>query len=135
MNAHQAIPAPADVGQASPIGRSGRPHVVIVGAGFGGLMVAKALAGADVEVTIVDKRNYHLFQLLLYQVATAALSPAQIAAPIRSILRGQSNATVRLGRVTGVDAATKQVELGGERLFYDWLIIATGVRHAYFGHD
>jgi NADH:quinone reductase (non-electrogenic) len=135
MNVHQAKPVTADAGQASPVGQSGRPRVVIVGAGFGGLMAAKTLAGANVVVTIVDKRNYHLFQPLLYQVATAALSPAQIAAPIRSILRDQANVTVRLGRVTGVDVAAKQVELGSERLSYDWLILATGARHAYFGHD
>ncbi len=135
MNVLQANLDPAGTGQASPVGQAGRPRIVIVGAGFGGLMAAKALSGAKADVTIIDKRNYHLFQPLLYQVATAALSPAQIAAPIRSILRGQSNVTVRLGRVTGVDAAAKQVEVGSERLSYDWLIIATGARHAYFGHD
>jgi NADH:ubiquinone reductase (H+-translocating) len=135
MSALQAGAGTADAGQTGPVGRSGRPRVVIVGAGFGGLMAAKTLAGAKADVTIVDKRNYHLFQPLLYQVATAALSPAQIAAPIRSILRDQSNVTVRLGRVTGVDAAAKEVELGSERLSYDWLILATGARHAYFGHD
>jgi len=135
MNALQAGAGTADAGQTRPVGRSGRPRVVIVGAGFGGLMAAKTLADAKADVTIVDKRNYHLFQPLLYQVATAALSPAQIAAPIRSILRDQSNVTVRLGRVSGVDAAAKQVELGSERLSYDWLILATGARHAYFGHD
>jgi NADH dehydrogenase len=135
MNALQAGPEMADAGQTCPVGRSGRPSVVIVGAGFGGLMAAKTLAGAKADVTIIDKHNYHLFQPLLYQVATAALSPAQIAAPIRSILRDQSNVNVRLGRVTGVDAGAKQVELGSERLSYDWLILATGARHAYFGHD
>jgi NADH dehydrogenase len=112
-----------------------RRRVVIVGAGFGGLMAAKTLKGADADITIVDRHNYHLFQPLLYQVAAAALSPAQIAAPVRSILRGQANATVRLGRVTGVDMLARQVELEGERLPYDWLILATGARHAYFGHD
>jgi NADH dehydrogenase len=135
MNAYQAEPEPAEGGQVVPHGQSSRPRVVIVGAGFGGLLAAKTLSGADVDVTIVDKRNYHLFQPLLYQVATAALSPAQIAAPIRSILRDQSNVTVRLGRVSGVDVAARQVEVGLERLPYDWLIVATGARHAYFGHD
>ena len=120
------------MGQSAP---AGRRRVVIVGAGFGGLMAAKTLKGADVDVTIVDRHNYHLFQPLLYQVATAALSPAQIAAPIRSILRGQSNITVRLARVTGVDMAERQVMLDGEKLPYDWLILATGARHSYFGHD
>lgn len=118
-----------------PAGSGGRRRVVIVGAGFGGLMAAKTLKGADADVTVVDRHNYHLFQPLLYQVATAALSPAQIAAPVRSILRGQTNVTVRLGRVTGVDMASRLVELEGERLPYDWLILATGARHAYFGHD
>ncbi len=132
MNVPQAIRDEAETGRKDPLGR---PRVVIVGAGFGGLMAAKTLAGANADVTIVDKRNYHLFQPLLYQVATAALSPAQIAAPIRSILRGQSNVTVRLGRVSGVDLSARLVELGSERIPYDWLIIATGARHAYFGHD
>ncbi len=98
-------------------------------------MAAKTLKGVAADVTVIDRHNYHLFQPLLYQVATAGLSPAQIAAPVRSILRGQSNITVRLGRVTGVDMAAKQVELENERLPYDWLIVATGARHAYFGHD
>ncbi len=132
MNVEASATAPAGAGSLNP---AGRRRVVIVGAGFGGLMAAKTLKGADVDVTLVDRHNYHLFQPLLYQVATAALSPAQIAAPVRAILRGQSNATVRLGRVTGVDAAGRQVELEGERLAYDWLILATGARHAYFGHD
>ena len=112
-----------------------RPRIVIIGAGFGGLMAAKTLKGAPADVTLIDRHNYHLFQPLLYQVATAGLSPAQIAAPVRSILRGQSNVTVRLGRVTGVDMAARRVELEKESLPYDWLIVATGARHAYFGHD
>ncbi len=135
MNAPEIRLHSADAGQVSPAGQPGRPRVVIVGAGFGGLTAAKALAGADVDLTVIDKHNYHLFQPLLYQVATAALSPAQIAAPIRGILRQQANATVRLGKVTGVDMKAKQVELGAERFPYDWLILATGARHAYFGHD
>ena len=115
--------------------KSPRPHILIIGAGFGGLAAAKGLAKVDAEVTVIDQHNYHLFQPLLYQVATAALSPADIAAPIRSILRYQTNATVRLGRVTGVDLAARSVELNQRSITYDQLIIATGARHSYFGHD
>jgi NADH dehydrogenase len=114
---------------------SRRPHVVIVGAGFGGLTVAKALADAPVDVTVVDRHNYHLFQPLLYQVATAALSPADIASPIRAILRRQRNTSVMLAKVTGVDALRNEVILGERRVPYDYLVLATGARHAYFGHD
>ncbi len=113
----------------------GKPRVVIVGAGFAGLSAAKALARAPVEVTLIDRRNYHLFQPLLYQVATAALSPADIATPIRGILRDQKNATVLLGKVTGVDKEKRAVLAGDRRVPYDYLIIATGARHAYFGRD
>jgi NADH:ubiquinone reductase (H+-translocating) len=116
-------------------GRAAKPRVVILGAGFAGLTAAKALAGAEVEVTLIDKHNYHLFQPLLYQVATAGLSPAQIAAPIRSILRGQSNVTVRLARVVGIHKTARKVETDDGCIAYDWLIVATGARHAYFGHD
>ena len=113
-----------------------RPHIVIVGAGFGGLSAARALADAPVDVTVIDKRNHHLFQPLLYQVATAALSPADIAGPIRAILADQKNARVLLDRVTGIDRAARQVMLtGGKPLSYDWLILATGARHSYFGKD
>ncbi|HEX7007086.1 MAG TPA: NAD(P)/FAD-dependent oxidoreductase [Alphaproteobacteria bacterium] len=112
-----------------------RPRVVIVGAGFGGLAAAKGLARAPVDVTVVDRRNYHLFQPLLYQVATAGLSPAEIAWPIRSILRDQKNTRVLLGRVTAIDVAGRAVTLGERRLPYDILVLATGARHAYFGHD
>jgi NADH dehydrogenase len=111
------------------------PRVVIVGAGFGGLAAAKALARAPVDITVIDRRNYHLFQPLLYQVATAALSPAEIAWPIRSILRDQKNTRVLLGRVTGVDIAGRAVLIGERRVPYDYLVLATGARHAYFGHD
>lgn len=111
------------------------PRVVIIGAGFGGLTAAKELANAPVQVTIIDRRNYHLFQPLLYQVATAGLSPADIATPIRGIVRRQRNTTVLLGRVTGVDAASRSVLIGERLVPYDYLIIATGARHAYFGHD
>jgi NADH dehydrogenase len=112
-----------------------RPRVVIVGAGFAGLSAAKALSAAPFDVTIVDRHNYHLFQPLLYQVATAALSPADVAAPIRGILGGQSNATVLLATVTGVDVARREVIAGDRRIPYDYLILGTGAQHAYFGHD
>ena len=114
-----------------------RPRVVIVGAGFGGLVAARALRKASVQVTVIDRRNYHLFQPLLYQVATAGLSPADIAAPIRGILRNQANAEVLMARVTGVDRARREVMIDGtdRRIPYDYLILAAGARHAYFGHD
>ena len=113
-----------------------RPHVVIVGAGFGGLAAAQRLANKPVNVTIVDRRNHHLFQPLLYQVATAALSPADIAAPIRSILSQAHNVRVLLDEVTEIDAPADSVRLAsGGRLDYDWLVLATGARHSYFGHD
>ena len=113
-----------------------RPHVVIVGAGFGGLAAARGLRTADVAVTLIDKRNHHLFQPLLYQVATAGLSPADIAAPIRSIVKNSANTRVVLDRVYGVDTASKHVILGeGEPMAFDWLVLATGARHSYFGRD
>jgi len=112
-----------------------RPHVVIVGAGFGGLTAAKALEKAPVNLTVIDQRNYHLFQPLLYQVATAALSPADIASPIRAILGGQSNVSVMLAKVTGIDTGSAEVLSGNRRIPYDYLVLATGARHAYFGHD
>ncbi|MFM9935637.1 MAG: NAD(P)/FAD-dependent oxidoreductase, partial [Novosphingobium sp.] len=113
-----------------------RPHVVIVGGGFGGLAAAKALAGAAVDITLIDKRNHHLFQPLLYQVATAGLSPADIAGSIRAILARQSNVRVLLDRVYGIDRTCRRVILGeGEPIAYDWLIIATGATHSYFGRE
>jgi len=114
---------------------SRRPHVVIVGAGFGGLSAAKALARAPVDVTVIDRRNHHLFQPLLYQVATAGLAPNQIAVPIRSILRDQANARVVLAEVSGVDPADKRLKVGAQTMAFDTLILATGAAHAYFGHD
>lgn len=113
-----------------------RHRVVIIGAGFAGLAAAKGLARADVDVVVIDRRNHHLFQPLLYQVATASLSPSEIAWPIRHILRGQENARVLMGTVTGIDTAERQVQLAdGSRQAYDSLILATGAQHAYFGHD
>jgi NADH dehydrogenase len=110
-------------------------RVVIVGGGFGGLSVAKNLRGAAVEVTLVDRRNFHLFQPLLYQVATGALSPADIAAPLRAVLRRQRNVRVLLGDVTGIDTARRQVQLRDGSCEYDTLVVATGSHHQYFGHD
>ena len=112
-----------------------RPRVVIIGGGFGGLSAAHALAKVPVDVTLIDRHNYHLFQPLLYQVATAGLAPNAIAAPIRAILRRQANATVLMETVTGIDAAQRLVLIGEERPPYDFLVIAAGARHAYFGHD
>ena len=112
-----------------------RPRVVILGGGFGGLSAARALAAVAVDVTLIDRRNYHLFQPLLYQVATAALAPNTIAAPVRAILRAQQNATVLMETVTGIDAAGRAVLVGEQRVPYDFLIVATGAHHSYFGHD
>ncbi|WP_312489103.1 FAD-dependent oxidoreductase, partial [Sphingomonas sp.] len=112
------------------------PHVLIVGAGFGGLATAQQLANASVRVTVVDRNNYHLFVPLLYQVATAALSPADVAEPIRHVLGRYSNIRVVLGEVTGVDSGARQVTLStGEMLSYDRLVMATGSTSSYFGHD
>jgi NADH dehydrogenase len=111
------------------------PRVVIVGAGFGGLSAAKALAKAPAEVLVIDRKNHHLFQPLLYQVATAGLAPTQIANPIRSILGPQANARVILSEVTGVDLGRREVVLKDRRIGYDQLVLATGAAHSYFGHD
>ncbi len=111
------------------------PRVIIVGGGFAGLAAARALARAAAEVVLVDKHNHHLFQPLLYQVATATLSPGDIAAPIRNILRRQTNTTVIMAPVTDVDVETKTVRIGDEPYAYDYLVLATGVETDYFGHD
>lgn len=119
-------PAPVD----------GRPHVVVIGAGFGGLAAAAALGSTNIRVTVIDRRNYHLFVPLLNQVATAALSPADIAEPIRRILSRHPNIDVVLGEVTGIDTAARAVRLADSgTVAYDWLVLATGSTYNYFGHD
>ena len=117
-----------------------RKRVVIIGAGFAGITAARALRRADVDVVLIDRRNHHIFQPLLYQVATATLSPADIAAPIRQLEVKQKNLTVLLAEVTGVDIASRTIEasspgLGGRTIAYDYLVVATGMRPSYFGHD
>jgi NADH dehydrogenase len=113
-----------------------RHRVVIIGAGFGGLQAVLRLKGAPVDITLIDRRNHHLFQPLLYQVATASLSPSEIAWPIRHLVAGRPEVRTILGEVTGVDVAGKAVQLKGEPpVPYDTLLVATGARHAYFGHD
>ena len=116
------------------------PHVVIVGGGFGGLGAARALRHLDVRITLIDKTNHHLFQPLLYQVATAMLMPGQIAAPIRQVLKSHQRTSVMLGEVQGIDAQAREVVVNtpdreGVRVGYDFLVVATGVQHSYFGHD
>ncbi|HTO04292.1 MAG TPA: NAD(P)/FAD-dependent oxidoreductase, partial [Opitutus sp.] len=111
------------------------PKVIIVGGGFAGIAAAKALAAAPVELTIIDRRNHHVFQPLLYQVATASLSPADISSPIRAILRGQKNCQVILAEITGVNIAQRRLFLPSGFLPYDYLIMAAGATHAYFGHE
>jgi len=110
-------------------------NIVIIGAGFGGLTVAKELAKKEFEITLIDKTNHHLFQPLLYQVATAALSPADIAIPIRSVFSENKNVEVLLGEVKSIDREKKKVYFNGSELDYDYLVIATGSRHSYFGKD
>src|SRR6202166_2845279 len=111
------------------------PQVVIVGAGFGGLNAALKLAHYPVRITLIDRKNHHTFQPLLYQVATAGISPGEIAAPIRWILRGRSNVEVIMDEVVGFDLNRKTVQLQDLNLPYDYLIVAAGARHSYFGHD
>jgi NADH:ubiquinone reductase (H+-translocating) len=111
------------------------PHVVIIGGGFGGLMVARKLARSPVRITLIDRKNHHTFQPLLYQVATAGLSPGEIAAPLRWILRGRPNIQVLLAEVEDFDLSRRVVKLSDEEIPYDYLIVAAGASHAYFGHD
>ncbi len=113
-----------------------RPHVVVVGGGFAGLSATRALAKADVRITLIDRTNHHLFQPLLYQVATAVLNPADITVPIRWMLREQANATVIMAEVDGIDAAQQTLTLdgGSSTVAWDYLLVASGARHAYFGH-
>ena len=112
------------------------PHVIIIGGGFGGLAAARALAGAELEITLLDRSNHHLFQPLLYQVATAGLSAPAISAPIRSILAGQRNLTSLMAAVTSIDKERKVVSLeNGNEISYDYLIVAAGSTHSYFGRD
>ncbi|MCP3716295.1 NAD(P)/FAD-dependent oxidoreductase [Paraburkholderia sp. CNPSo 3281] len=111
------------------------PHVVVVGGGFGGIETVRGLRNSHCRITLIDQRNHHLFQPLLYQIATAALSPGEIATPIRSLFRGQRNVQVRLGTVTGIDTATREVLIGTASLKFDYLVLATGARHSYFGND
>ncbi|MDR3739214.1 MAG: NAD(P)/FAD-dependent oxidoreductase [Terracidiphilus sp.] len=119
-----------------PLSPGRRPRVVIVGGGFGGLHAAKSLAGLPVDITLIDRRNHHTFQPLLYQVALAVLSPADIAQPIRTIFRGQKNTEVLMDEVTGIDTAGHIVETGSKaRIGYDYLVLATGATHSYFGNE
>src|SRR2546430_249462 len=115
--------------------RNEKPRVIIVGSGFGGLEAAKKLACKNVRATVIDRTNYHLFQPLLYQVATAALSPADIAAPVRAVLSKCSNVEVILAEVQSVDVDAKKVKTADLDIDYDYLILATGARHSYFGHN
>src|SRR5262249_31788814 len=110
------------------------PRIVIVGGGFGGLQAAKALGKAPVRVTVIDRNNHHLFQPLLYWVATAGLSPAEISSPIRRVLRGQKNTEVLMAEVSGVDLDNQRVLMGGRSIPYDYLVLATGAQDNYFGH-
>ena len=117
-----------------PNASGGKHHVVIIGGGFGGLYAAQHLSHAPVEITLIDRRNFHLFQPLLYQVATGGLSPANISAPLRAVLKRQKNARVWLGEATGFDVASRRVLLSDGAVAYDTLIVAAGATHHYFGH-
>ena len=123
--------SPASAQQPAP----SRPRIIVIGGGFGGLWAVRALERADVEVILIDRRNHHLFQPLLYQVATAALAAPDIAAPLRQILRRQKNVTVLNDEVRSIDTVSRTIETRSERLQYDFLVVASGASHSYFGHD
>src|SRR2546421_5286211 len=133
--AHEPLSTPQSLEPAREALPAVMPRVVIVGAGFGGLQAARALEKVPVQVTVIDRNNHHLFQPLLYQVATGVLSPAEISAPIRSVLSKQRNAEVLMGEVTGVDTQAQRVLLHDQSVPYDYLILATGARDSYFGHN
>jgi NADH dehydrogenase len=134
---HQADPSlhPSEQQSLRRSEPDGPIRVVVIGAGFAGLSAAQSLSHMQVALTVIDQRNHHLFQPLLYQVATAGLSPADIATPIRRLFSGRRNVRVLLGQVTGVDTLAREVLLDEKRVQYDVLVVATGARHAYFGHD
>src|ERR1700691_4794348 len=125
----------SDTIAAMDVAESSAKHVVIIGGGFGGIAAAQALKHAPVRLTMIDRRNHHLFQPLLYQVATAALNPSDIASPIRRILRKQKNVEVLLAEAKTIDLAGKVVVLEDDSIPSAYLIVATGARHSYFGHD
>ena len=137
----QEVPE-ASIGEERPVTAPGitlpvtgvMPRVLIVGACFAGLQAAQALRNVPVQVTMIDRQNHHLFQPLLYQVATAGISPADICSPIRHVLRKQPNTEVLMGEVTGVDVQEQRVLMGDQAVPYDYLILATGARDSYFGH-
>src|SRR5215467_13772841 len=140
MTAMLAEPRPDEATAVIEAHRPERKRVVIIGGGFAGIAAAHALRHADAEVVLIDRRNHHIFQPLLYQVATAILSPAEIAAPIRQLEAKQRNVSVLLAEVTGVDLASRTIEAsspgaGVRRIAYDYLVVATGARPSYFGHD
>src|SRR5258708_4827884 len=134
--------APRPVESAPPAAAPGtrRKRIVIVGGGFGGIAAARALKHSDADVVLIDRRNHHIFQPLLYQVATAVLAPSEIAAPIRQLADKQKNLSVLLGEVTGLDLRTRSIDascprVGIRKIQFDYLIIATGMQPSYFGHD
>src|SRR4051794_29535602 len=137
MTAPELHPPPSATPPPATPPATARHRVVIVGGGFGGLYAARVLGKDDrVMVTLVDRRNHHLFAPLLYQVATGALAPGEIAQPLRSVLRKQANTTVLLGEAKGLDSGRRELHLAdGGTLRYDSLIVATGAHHSYFGHD
>src|SRR5580698_6111137 len=129
---------PLDISR--PQDKSGRPHIVIIGGGFAGIAAAKALRHCAADVTIIDRRNHHIFQPLLYQVATAVLAPADVAAPIRQLSARQKNVSVLLAEVIAVDLASRTVEIkypgaGDKKVAFDYLVVAAGVQSSYFGHN